>query len=61
MNDLEKLKSTFTDIGIEFVTEDVKHEAYNVRIVINEGIGYSGFLADFYFLDGKFVNHGVWE
>lgn len=32
------------------------------RLEIAEGCGYTGFLATFYFdMDGKFIDHGIWE
>lgn len=65
--DLDKLRKTFKEIGCDFgeanlkEKEIVKDVEYNAFLSLGKGIGYRGFCCDFYFLDGKFVNHGVWE
>jgi hypothetical protein len=70
MTDLAKLLTTFSDLNIPFkVTNydelqgvDYAGEAeYNTRLKIENGCGYFDFYCDFYFLDGKFQCHGVWE
>lgn len=70
MKDLEKLEKTFTEIGLKYDKQDfdiiqyASHNGdskYNSIIEINSGIGYLDFNCKFYFLDGKFQNHGVWE
>lgn len=70
MNDYEKLKKTFEEIGVEFtetVSEEVEEVEYdggvktNKRIHLENGIGYYSFVCEFYFLDDKYQGHGVWE
>ena len=75
MTDLEKLEKVFTEIGVKFEkktsikelgtethTLSYNDEAtYDVKITLENGIGYYSFECDFYFLKGKFVHHGVWE
>ena len=75
MTDIEKLKNTFTEIGVEFKEqtaldewgEDITTRAYDdeckfdTSIKLSNGIGYGGFECDFYFLNGKYQGHGVWE
>jgi len=67
MNDFEKLKKTFDEIGQEyFLSEKAEMERdtqpqHNCVITIKEGAGYSNFFCEFYFLNGKRVGHGVWE
>ena len=67
MTDLEKLKKTFTEIGQKyFVTIMGEFCAssqlqYDRVIKLDSGVGYAGFLCEFYFLNGKRVGHGVWE
>lgn len=71
LTDLQDLKNTFTRLGIPFKEEVddghlYKEGMYHIRkvvvsITIEEGIGYSGSNAIFYFLpDGTFLSHGVW-
>ena len=70
MTDLENLINTFETIKVEYElkTYDTIQEAeydgkaeYNSKIELGNGIGFFNFECCFYFLDGKFVNHGVWE
>ena len=75
MNDYEKLKKTFEEIGVTFkektpVLEDgAKSEVsgydgeveYDQHLKVYNGVGYYRFWCDFYFLDGKYQNNGVWE
>jgi hypothetical protein len=70
MTDLEKLEKTFNELGLKYEKEDfdiIKYAdydgvaEYNTLIEINNGIGYYDFNCKFYFLDGKFQNHGCWE
>ena len=76
MTDLEKLEKTLTEIGVSYTTKTAKEEfhgeeihtlkyigetTFNKVLVMDEGVGYGGFKCDFYFLNGKFVNHGCWE
>lgn len=60
--DLEKIKQVFDDLKIYYVIKKTKkNKGHNVLLRIDEGIGYMGFYCDFYFLDGKFVAHGIFE
>ena len=74
-NDLDKLKATLTAIGCEF-TETTAQEKYkqethvinhdgeaewDTKRELDNGIGYFAFVCEFYFLKGKFQNHGLWE
>jgi len=62
MTDLEKMKNTFIELGVEFNESTVYDKGkYDAILYLDSGIGYSGFTCDFYFLRGKYVNHGVWE
>jgi len=75
MTDLEKLKNTLTEIGVKFKLKTAKTEhgvdvytsnydkvtTFDTLLRVKEGIGYPCFFCDFYFLEGKFVNHGCWE
>jgi len=75
MTDLEKMKNTFTELGVEFTektakkeySEDVKTTSYDgeakwdVCLNLENGIGYYSFECDFYFLGGKYLTHGCWE
>ena len=75
MNDLEKLKNTLTELGIEFEEKTAKEETGNEVhtsnydgsaewdkcIELDNGIGYFSFICVFYFLDGVSKGHGVWE
>ena len=70
MTDLEKLESVFKEIGVKYEKEEIDEirvvsydgEAeYNTTLIINNGVGYYYFNCQFYFLEGKFQNHGVWE
>ena len=75
MTDLEKLENLFKEIGVKYEKKTSKEEwqtethkmsydgecEYDVLLTLENGIGYYGFLCDFYFLNGKFQNHGIWE
>jgi hypothetical protein len=74
MSDLEKLKQCFTEIGVPFIEEPIDTEDQTFKdhsgvqeftadtcVSIEEGIGYYSFYAEFNFLNGEFVCHGVWE
>ena len=75
MSDLEKMKNTFTDLGVVFTEntslfendEEVTTTSYDgeatwdVYLHLGNGIGYSKFECDFYFLQGKYLTHGCWE
>ena len=71
MTDLEKLKKTFDEMGLAydiFLAKDLSpcnrdniKDNWDTLLTIQEGIGYMGFNCDFYFLNGKFVEHGCWE
>jgi len=67
MNDLEKLKNVFIDLGIDFSlyindgfdTLDTKD---GFIIKIKDGFGYGGFYTVFHFnKDGSFSNYGCFE
>jgi len=69
MNDLEILTATFEKLNLEYEIErgTVKIREYDgevefdTMITIQNGIGYFAFYTEFYFLNDKFVGHGVWE
>jgi len=75
MTDLDKMKSTFTDLGVDFNEktslfehdEEVTTTSYDgeakwdVCLYLENGIGYYRFECEFYFLGGNYVNHGLWE
>ncbi len=75
MNDLEKLKYCFDELGLKYtvVTALEKREniividefdgkiTWDVSIEIENGIGYFDFYCLFYFLKGEFKGHGIWE
>lgn len=75
MTDLEKMKNTFTELGVEFKEKTAKEEynedittssydgdaTWDICLKLDNGIGYYSFECDFYFLDGKYLTHGVWE
>lgn len=74
MTDLDKFKELFSSVGLKFTEAEstisktgikrfgVNLDEFTKRLSIDEGIGYSGFGADFYFdKSGKFVGHGCWE
>ena len=70
MTDLEKLENTFNELGIKYekdTLEEVRtvsydgQVTYNATLYLGSGIGYMGFCCEYYFLDGKFINHGCWE
>ena len=70
MTDLEKLENVFKEIGVKYKKEeideirDVEYDEkaeYNTTLILGNGVGYYDFNCQFYFLDGKFQNHGVWE
>ena len=72
--DLLKLKESFDALGVEYeiVTAKDEHKTdvhtvsygegvtWDVLIKLHGGMGYS-FFCDFYFLDGKYLKHGIWE
>jgi len=58
MTDLEKLEKTFNELGVEFEKVLEKESIY---LKLSSGIGHMGFICEFYFLNGKFINHGLWE
>lgn len=69
-NNLSGFKEMFNSIGLnykietfnEIQTREYDNEAkFNTLLRIEHGIGFFDFYCDFYFLNGKFVNHGVWE
>ena len=75
MKDLEKLQQTLSGIGTKFEVKTAKEEygneihtssydgitTFDMVLIIDQGIGYPSFRCEFYFLEGKFVNHGCWE
>jgi len=75
MNDLEKMKQAFTDLKIEFEVVTAKEEhgsdihtshyhgkiTWDTVIKLDNGIGYYSFKCLFYFLEGNYKGHGVWE
>lgn len=72
MNDLEKLKQCFTEIGVPFIEEPIEQQTFqdhsgvqtfeaDTCVSIQEGIGYFSFYAEFNFRNGEFVCHGIWE
>lgn len=65
MTDKQKLIETFNSIDISFELIEGNNKvydfAYDSKIRINEGLGYMYFYTEFYFLNDKIVNHGVWE
>jgi len=75
MNDLEKLKQTFTETKVEFevVTAMKEQESetcttkyqgditWDTAIRLESGIGYYDFYCVLYFLKGVYQGHGVWE
>lgn len=66
MTDLEKMKSLFTELGIEEHPrlDWVGHEPPegHSSIVLPHGKGYVDFFVRFNFdEEGKFTNYGVWE
>lgn len=67
MTDLEKMQAMFTEIGVEHKivlekgTARIGSSPYDTKILLEEGFGYFCFFCEFYFLESKFVGHGVWE
>lgn len=77
MNDLETIKQVFTDLKVEYDVVTANEEKgcspvmaktyggyafwWDMAIKLNAGIGYMGFECLFYFLDGKYQGHGLWE
>lgn len=67
--DFERFVELFKSIGIEYEIHKFaeatkkKYEDFFVDRIIElpYGVGYGGFFCEFYFLDGKFVDHGVFE
>ena len=66
-SDLDKLRKTFKEIGCDFEERNLKDKQiegsveYNAKLLLDNGVGYKSMWMSFYFLDGKFVNHGAWE
>lgn len=75
ISELEELENTFNKIGLEYKKESAKNKTgldiattshhgkaiYDTVLTIENGIGYLSFWGEFYFLESKFVNHGLWE
>ena len=75
MTDLEKMKEVFTNLKVKYKVVNAKEEqgespniteydgkiTWDTAIKLNNGIGYYSFECLFYFLDGKYQGHGVWE
>lgn len=76
MSDLEKLKATFDEVGVEYFVVTAREDrgedintitmyadsvTWDTSVRVPEGIGYGSFYCDFYFLDGKYQKQGVWE
>ena len=75
MNDLEKMKQVFTELKVEHEVVTAKEEhgdspyttkydgevTWDTAIKLNNGVGYYRFECLFYFLDGNYQGHGVWE
>ena len=75
MNDYEKLKKTFEEIGVDFKEVDVKEKygecpvkveydgevKFDQELRLGNGVGYYSFRCKYYFLSGKYQGHGVWE
>ena len=67
MTDLQKMISTFRQIGVKFniykekdswLTNDIQ---YDKTICVDHGFGFPGSYVEFYFMEGKYLGHGVWE
>jgi len=74
MTDLEKMKQSFIELGVEhevatakerfgadLCKTDYKEITFDTIIVLERGVGYGCFECLFYFLQGKYQGHGVWE
>jgi len=68
MTDSERLRQTLDQLGIDYTRETeegqysyIEQGEYDETITIERGVGYPRFHCDFYFLEGEFVNYGVWE
>ena len=75
MTDQEKTIELFTKMGVKFDVKtakevqgvDIAYSEYDgecswdTEIILDNGIGFFNFECCFYFLGGKFQNHGVWE
>lgn len=73
MDDFGKMTNTLNELNISYSVQKYPkpfsgafdHSGvsgeYDTVIRLNNGVGYDSFHCDFYFLDGKFINHGVWE
>lgn len=64
LTDQELLAATFTKLGIPFTTDKPELIGPGIphAIEIDEGQGYNGFVANFYFDSaGKCTGHGCWE
>lgn len=71
--DYEKMKTLFDDLGVEYEAKEFAYlllpddslqsegRKYNQQLKIKEGIGYYRFYTEFYFFDGKYIDHGCWE
>lgn len=64
MTDLEKLKSCFDEIGQNYHQQKaIDIPIYDTTIVIfsDDGDGDCKAICEFYFLNGKYVGHGIWK
>ena len=69
MNDLERMKALFDSLGLKYCVKECdktygcNNDVYytDTLLHLDQGVGYSGFFTQFYFKDGVFVTHGVWE
>lgn len=70
--DFQAMTRLFNSLGINHVAETgentltydylpIDDKKFNQSIRIDEGAGYPNFYTEFFFLDGMFVGHGVWE
>lgn len=75
MSDLEKMKAFFKDMGIVFEEITSMQESneqvstmdyaflvsWDTLLKLDNGAGYWSSYCEFYFLEGKYQNHGCWE
>ncbi|EKT4549112.1 hypothetical protein SL054_001978 [Flavobacterium psychrophilum] len=75
MSDLEKMKLTFSELKVGYeiitameenktethITEYVEKVKWDSKLRIDHGMGYSSLYGEFYFLEGKYQNQGLWE
>lgn len=75
MNDLDKMRSFFNEMGISFEETTSMQDCNNpictvdyafpiswdVALKLDNGGGYWSSYVEFYFLKGKYQNHGCWE